>query len=692
MKKILITGANSYIGTSFENYMERYADNYEIETIDMIDGSWREKDFSSYDVIFHVAGIAHSDTGKISEERKKLYYSVNTDLTIETAEKAKREGVSQFIFMSSAIVYGDSAPIGQKKIITKETPVAPNNSYSDSKVLAERGLRNLQDSNFKVVILRPPMIYGKNCKGNYNLLSKLAKMVPFFPLVENERSMLYIENLIEFIRLMIENEEEGTFWPQNAEYSNTSEIVKQIAQSNSKRVVLLKGFSGLLKIASHFTGLVNKAFGNLSYDKEISIYKKGDYQRKSLKASIEEIERDDRPEILVVSQYFYPEPFRINDMCEEWVKRGYKVTVLTGIPNYPQGKFYDGYGLFKKRKETYNGADIIRIPLIARGKTSLGMIFNYFSFVISGWCWSRFTRFKADKVFIFEVSPMTQALVGIWFAKRRKIPCGLYVQDLWPENVEIVTGIHSEFILKPIGKMVNYIYKNCDIIYGTSPSFVEKIKDRVFENREKVAYLPQYAEEFYKPVTEKNSVIPLDERFKIAFTGNIGQAQGLDILPKTAEILKSKNASVLFVIVGDGRYKDKLLEEISEKDVNDMFLFIERQPAEKIPSILAACDAAFVSFMNNELFNKTIPAKLQSYMACSMPILACADGETKRIIEEAECGICSPIGDSEGLSECVLKMMSDINNLGKMKKNALEYSSSKFNKSMIMDIVDNFLR
>lgn len=692
MRKILITGANSYIGVSFEKYMERYDGSYEIDTVDMIDGSWREKDFSSYDVIFHVAGIAHSDTGKISEERKKLYYSVNTDLTLETAKKAKHEGVKQFIFMSSAIVYGDSACVGRTKRISKDTPVSPNNCYSDSKVLAENGLRELQDEQFKVVILRPPMIYGKGCKGNYKLLSKFAKLLPIFPDVKNERSMLYIENLTEFIRLIIENEDEGTFWPQNPEYSNTSEIVRLIAESCGKKVLLLKGCSWLLKIAGNFTGLVNKAFGNLSYDKDLSVYPKGNYQLKSLKESIEEIEKDTSPRLLVLSQYFYPEPFRINDMCAEWVKMGYKVTVLTGIPNYPQGEFYDGYGLLKKRKEIWNGVEIIRIPIIARGHTPIGMVLNYLSFVVSGWLWKTFTSLKVDKLFMFEVSPMTQALVGVWFAKRRKIPCALYVQDLWPENVEIVTGIHSNLVLNPISRMVKYIYKNCDVIYGTSPSFVEKIKEQVFDNKEKVQYLPQYAEEFYKPVEEKSDLIPENKNFKIVFTGNIGQAQGLDILPKTAEILKEKNAEVAFVIVGDGRYKDKLLSEIEHRNVQDMFIFIDRQPAEAIPSILAGCDAAFVSFMNNELFNKTIPAKLQSYMACAMPIIASAGGETKNIVETAGCGVCSPIGDSKGLADGIIEMMKDHDKLKVMGENSLEYSAKNFNKTMIMSVIEKFLR
>lgn len=285
MKKILITGAGSYIGTSFEKYMKQWPEKYSTDTVDMIDGSWRDKDFSGYDTVYHVAGIAHSDSGKISEERAKLYYSVNTDLTIETAKKAKAEGVRQFIFMSSAIVYGDSAPIGKKNIITKDTPVNPANCYGDSKVKAEDGIRELEDENFKVVILRPPMIYGKGSKGNYPVMAKMAQKLPLFPYVDNCRSMLYIENLMEYVRLMVENEESGTFWPQNAEYSNTSELVKEIAKVHGKKVVLIKGFTWALKIMSHCTGIVNKAFGNLAYDQSMSKYA-DNYQISSLVDSI----------------------------------------------------------------------------------------------------------------------------------------------------------------------------------------------------------------------------------------------------------------------------------------------------------------------------------------------------------------------------------------------------------------------
>lgn len=286
MKHILITGAGSYIGTSVEQYLSRWPERYRVDTVDMVDGSWRERSFAGFDAVFHVAGIAHADTGNVSEERRALYYRVNTDLTVETAKKAKAEGVGQFIFMSSAIVYGDSAPIGKNKVITADTPLAPANFYGDSKVRAEEGILPLSGDGFRVVVLRPPMIYGPGSRGNYPVLSRLARKIPVFPAVDNCRSMLFIGNLAEFVRLMIENREAGIFWPQNGEYANTTDLVKRIAKAHGKRILVVPGFGWALKILSHATGLVNKAFGSLCYDQELSRYRE-DYRRYTLAESIE---------------------------------------------------------------------------------------------------------------------------------------------------------------------------------------------------------------------------------------------------------------------------------------------------------------------------------------------------------------------------------------------------------------------
>lgn len=385
--------------------------------------------------------------------------------------------------------------------------------------------------------------------------------------------------------------------------------------------------------------------------------------------------------LLVVSQYFYPEEFRINDMCREWVKRGYRVTVVTGIPNYPQGRFYKGYGLFKKRLEKHEGIEIIRLPIIPRGNRSIQLVLNYFSFVFSGMVWQRFTKLKADYVFIFEVSPMTQALPGIWYAKKRKIPCYLYVQDLWPENVEIVTGIQSPWVIGPINKMVDYIYKRCNQIFVTSQSFKKAIEARGVDNK-KIVYWPQYAEDFYVPLKKRKN----DNTFRVIFTGNIGYAQGLDILPQTALLLKREN--IKFILVGDGRYKNELKKEIELLNVQEMFQLIGRQPATEIPQLLSKADAAFFSFMDNPLFEMTIPAKLQSYMACGMPIIAAVSGESKELIESAECGLCSPMGDAKKLAEVIRRIQNlDLQTMG---NNSLLYAQKYFSKEKLLNEIDYY--
>lgn len=285
MKRILITGINSYLGGRFRQYMEQFPD-YATVSISMRNGSWRGEDFTGFDVVYHVAGLAHSDNGRISPEKAQKYYEINTDLTKELANKAKREGVKQFIFMSSAIVYGDSAPIGRRRRIDRSTVCTPANCYGDSKLQAELGLRRLEDKNFRVVILRPPMIYGPGCKGNYPVLSLFAQRLPVFPYVDNERSMLFVDNLMAFVKLMIDNEESGTFFPQNAEYSNTSELVRMIAEAHGKKLILVRGFTWALKFLGFFTALVDKAFGSLSYDMPMSEYPGGEYRLYSLEESI----------------------------------------------------------------------------------------------------------------------------------------------------------------------------------------------------------------------------------------------------------------------------------------------------------------------------------------------------------------------------------------------------------------------
>ena len=240
----------------------------------------------AFDSVIHTAGLAH-DSARTSD--KEAYFRVNSQLAFDAAKKAMNDGAGQFVFMSSSIVYGASAAIGHEKIITRATPVSPESYYGESKVKAEEMLRTLDGDKFRVCILRCPMIYGRKCRGNYPVLSKIARKLPFFPKIKNTRSMLYVKNFAEFVRLMTENNERGIFWPQNGEYSNTSEIVKMIAESHGKNIALIPGCEIPLRVMAKFSGLVNKAFGSLAYDMSLSDYREN-YRLYDLRRSIEESE------------------------------------------------------------------------------------------------------------------------------------------------------------------------------------------------------------------------------------------------------------------------------------------------------------------------------------------------------------------------------------------------------------------
>lgn len=346
-KKVLITGAGSYIGETFHSYVTaHYAENFDIESVDMLDESWKNNDFSSFDIVYHVAGIAHADVGNVSDEVKEKYYKVNTDLAIEVCKKAKAEGVKEFIFMSSMIVYGDSAPFGVKKVIDEHIVPHAANFYGDSKLQADVAVRELADENFKVIVLRPPMIYGRGSKGNYPLLAKIAKTLPVFPDVENERSMLYIENLCEFLcQIMLVNnfdENSVVLIPQNAEWTKTSEMVKDIALVSGRKIHESKFWIGAVaaggKVPGKIGGLVNKAFGNNAYKHELSVYDGIDYQKYGLEESIKNAENtiteeSEKKKVLIVAS--------VASMIDQFNKPniellqtlGYDVDVATNFVN-----------------------------------------------------------------------------------------------------------------------------------------------------------------------------------------------------------------------------------------------------------------------------------------------------------------------------------------------------------------------
>lgn len=361
-KNVLITGAGSYIGESFIRYAAENYTSIKIDAIDMIDGSWKEKDFSNYDIVYHVAGIAHADVGNVDDIVKEKYYAVNTDLAIEVCKKAKTEGVKEFIFMSSMIVYGDSAPYGKEKIVNKNTVPKATNFYGDSKLQADVAVRGLADDNFKVIVLRPPMIYGKGSKGNYPTLAKLAKKLPVFPKVDNQRSMIHIDNLCEFlcqIMLIKEIKENAiVLIPQNAEWTNTTDMVKEIATVSGKKILTV----GIMKPAvslggkmpGKIGGLVNKAFGNSTYAHEMSIYEGLAYQNVSLKESIfltegeviydkYNMEQSGKPKALMLAS--------VASMIDQFNMDNISILLNLGYEVHVAADFVDGGTITKERIE-----------------------------------------------------------------------------------------------------------------------------------------------------------------------------------------------------------------------------------------------------------------------------------------------------------------------------------------------------
>ena len=272
MKRILITGTQGYIGSALAQYLRRWPEEYQVDFLSLREEAWRQADFGGYDAIVHAAAIVHQPKSKDDPSQAELYDRVNHQLTRELAQKAKNEGVCQFLFLSSESVYGLHAPVGQTLTITADTPLNPTDNYGISKLKAEKALTALRDDHFRVAILRPPMIYGRDCKGNYRTLARLAEKLPVFPNIANQRSMFYIGNLCEFLRLLIQDEADGIFCPQNTEYVSTSRMVQEIAKAHGKHIHLVGGCAWVLNLLSHVTPLAGKAFGSLCYDKSLSDY------------------------------------------------------------------------------------------------------------------------------------------------------------------------------------------------------------------------------------------------------------------------------------------------------------------------------------------------------------------------------------------------------------------------------------
>lgn len=398
--------------------------------------------------------------------------------------------------------------------------------------------------------------------------------------------------------------------------------------------------------------------------------------------------------ILLVTQYFFPENFKSNDIAFELTKRGHDVTVLTGLPNYPEGNFFNHYGFFKRRKEIINGVKVIRALLIPRGKGGgVRLFFNYFSwaFFASFRALSLSFQYKFDVVLVHEPSPITQGFPAIVVKKIQKIPLHFWVLDLWPESLTSAGGITNKKVLSFFTKMVKFIYNNSDKILISSKGFRESILAKG-NYEDKLIYFPNWAEDSILNGDSNYPIPELPMGFKILFAGNIGVAQDVDSIIKAALILKEK-IDIHFVFVGDGRSKGQLEDFVIKEDLNKTVHFLGRFPLEAMKTFFTQADVLLVSLKDELIFNSTVPAKLQAYLCTQKPILGMLNGEGASLINEANCGFSVNAGDSEGLAQEIIKLYK-MNNEERniLGQNGFKYFEENFTMTKCINNLESILK
>lgn len=398
--------------------------------------------------------------------------------------------------------------------------------------------------------------------------------------------------------------------------------------------------------------------------------------------------------ILVVSQYFWPENFRVNDLVKEWVQRGHEVTVLTGIPNYPAGKVFDAYQVQPSAFTSYEGAEVVRVPMLPRGSGGLRLMLNYLSFVVGGGVIGplRLRGKPADVIFVFEPSPVTVGLPAVWLGKIKNAPVVFWALDLWPETLAAIGVVRSPRVLGLVGHLVRYIYNRCTLVLGQSRGFLSNIA-HYCDDRTKIHYFPSWAEDVFtddsvKPAPEVPEWI---DGFTVVFAGNIGEAQDMPAVLDAADRLKD-NASIRWVIVGDGRKSDWLQSEVARRGLDKQVLLPGRFPVERMPSFYAHADALLVSLKRDPVFSMTIPGKVQSYLMAGIPLLGMLDGEGAAVIRDAQAGLACEAGDSAGLAQALLALVAmPAAERKQMGLNGREYAQQEFGRSQLMGRLEALL-
>ena len=359
--------------------------------------------------------------------------------------------------------------------------------------------------------------------------------------------------------------------------------------------------------------------------------------------------------ILVVSQYFWPENFRINDLVGEWTSRGHEVMVLTGRPNYPKGDIFPEYSKNPNSFASFKGAKVHRVPMLTRSRGSLRLILNYISFVLGACVYGSFKlrNYRPDVIFVFEPSPVTVGLPAIWLGGLKRCPVVFWALDLWPETLAAIGVVRHPVVLGTVANLVRYIYRRCTLVLGQSKSFLPSLAHHC-DDPTKVRYFPSWAEDVFQVLVDEPApeIPPAPGCTSILFAGNVGDAQDFPAILDAADRLKHR-ADIRWLIVGDGRRSAWVADEILARGLNDRILLLGRFPVNRMPAFYAQADALLVTLKKDPIFSMTIPGKIQSYLSAGRPIIGMLDGEGADVIELAGAGMVCAAGDSAGLAQVI---------------------------------------
>ena len=663
-KRVLVVGANSYIGDSFAKYAGEQMD---IDIVDSFD-EWKTVSFEGYDSILHCAGIAHVSQ---KTDMKQLYYAVNSDLAVEVAKKAKDAGVEQFIFLSSILVYGKT-----DTEITPETIPSPESFYGDSKLRAEMMLQPLADSTFNICIIRPPMVYGHDCKGNFPKLMKLAMRLPLFPKINNKRSMIYIENLCAFIVCLVDNNCTGIHLPQNVDYVNTTELVQSIAKLKGKRIRTIRLFNPIVRLMAKFVSPVNKLFGNLVY---VHNSLEDVYNVVGFEDSIRTTVFGNRPiKITIVTSYYPPDCTSISyyyeNIAYDLADYGADVTLVCGIPTREVDAETTLEYIKNPIEQVNNRLKIIRTgPHKGEGKR---FVYRAFYHLYRSYCVYKTAKKVDTDVYFVSCNPPHMGYFCALLSKKTQTIYDL--QDMFPDSLIASGKTRNGLLIWFFRKIERFVYNRSTHIRVISKDMAETLKSRVV-TESKISLIYNWVDENNVAYVDRTSN-PLFDNFQLSrdgfyvcYAGNIGLLQNLSTMLCAAEELLVSHPDIRFIIVGDGAWKPEMLKIVETKVLSNVLIF-PMQPIELVPFVYNLGDIGVVTVAKN-VTQGSMPSKTWNILSVSRPVICEADMESELagIIKNHNCGICVAPDDYKGFANAVLELYNNKGMLMEMGHNARQY-------------------